>query len=277
MNDIAVPPVCSWPATLKLGYVRTHQKTILAERQRKGPLAVQRMLHPEGDVCHTYLLHPPGGVAGGDTLDISVDVAAHASALVTTPGATKFYHSIGPQASLYQTLTVNDGCLEWLPQENILFPGAVASLETHVILNGDAKFTGWEITCLGRPVIDESFSTGSLRSRLKIERDGRLLLVDSLQVSSEQDLYSSAGLRGKPVTGTCAITVNESIPLDELRSIQDPDSSHELGITIVDGLLVARYLGDSTEQARKLFTRIWQSTRPFVSSRPACTPRIWNT
>jgi urease accessory protein len=277
MYDIAVQPEYSWPATLNLGYIRTPRKTILARRNRRGPLAVQRTLYPEGDVCHTYLLHPPGGVAGGDELDITVDVATGASALVTTPGATKFYRSIGPQASLHQVLRVEGGCLEWMPQENILFPGACVDLQTHILLSGNAKFAAWEITCLGRPVIDERFDRGYLHSRLHIERDGRPLLLDVMKVDGQQDLDSIAGLRGQPVSGIFVVTVDEDCPLEQLRDMPGDNYGNEIGLTIVDGLLVARYLGDSTERARKLFARIWQMTRPLVCSRPACTPRIWNT
>ena len=276
MNDLAVQPGYGWPAILKLGYVSTPRKTVLADRYREGPLAVQRTLYPEGGVCHTYLLHPPGGVAGGDRLDITVNVAAGASALVTTPGATKFYRSIGPRASLCQALRVDDGCLEWFPQENIVFPGANVEMTTHVSLSASAKFIGWEITCLGRPVIDESFHTGTLRSRLNIEKEGRLLLVDALHINNRDDLVSTAGLRGQPVTGTLVATLGESSSLDELRRMAG-SNANELGLTVVDGLLVARYLGDSTEMARKLFARIWRAARPLVSARPACTPRIWNT
>ena len=113
-----------WEASLELGFERRAERTVLAQRRQRGPLAVQRTFHPEGDTCHLYLLHPPGGVAGGDRLVIDTRLKPGARALVTTPGATKFYNSIGPEASQLQRFSIDEGCLEWLPQENIFFPDA---------------------------------------------------------------------------------------------------------------------------------------------------------
>ena len=114
-----------WSANLSLGFQLIEDKTVLAHRARKGPLAVQRPFYPEGGTCHVYLLHPPGGVVGGDSIIINAKVGNQAEALVTTPGATKFYRSAGSIAFQNQNLSISkDGCFEWFPQENIFFPGA---------------------------------------------------------------------------------------------------------------------------------------------------------
>jgi len=141
-----------WQACLELGFEKRGLRTVAAQRRHYGPLAVQRPFYPEGDVCHLYLLHPPGGVVGGDTLDIRVRAGTGARALVTTPGATKFYRSAGATAAVTQTLQVDAGAvLEWLPQEAILFQGAVARQQTCIELAAGACFAGWDILCLGRP------------------------------------------------------------------------------------------------------------------------------
>lgn len=270
-------PGAGWQATLHLGFRHIAGKTLLADRSRQGPLAVQRALYPEGDCCHTYLLHPPGGVAGGDQLQISAEVAAKASALVTTPGATKFYRTIGPWASQQQTLSIRDGCLEWLPQENILFPGARIELATQVHLHGTARFIGWEIHCLGRPVNREKFDQGEALFRFSLLRDGLPLLQERLHISGRGDLDASAGLRQHPVLGTLYATTGDNELLEAIRALIPPTQKHHLGMTLVDGVLIARYLGDSTENARTLFSNIWKALRPAVVNRPACPPRIWNT
>ena len=278
MLALAEQPATGWRANLRLGFRKSPAKTVLAERSREGPLAVQRAFYPEGDLCHLYLLHPPGGVAGGDGLTISADVAPQASALITTPGATKFYRSIGPQAFQRQSLTVNGGSLEWLPQENILFPGAEAELSTTVQLQGDARFIGWEINCLGRPVVDEAFDRGRALFRFSLFRDGLPLLHERLLIADLADLNGSAGLRGKPVFGTFYATVDNDNLIDSIRACCATEVAQpSLALTLVDGLLIARYLGHSTEQARSLFTQIWKQIRPAVMQRPACEPRIWNT
>ena len=119
-----------WQASLRLGFAPRAARTALVHREQRGPLAVQRPFYPEGDTCHLYLLHPPGGVVGGDRLDIEARTTGEAHALVTTPGATKFYLSAGHTAHQTQRLRVGaGGALEWLPQENIFFPGALALSE----------------------------------------------------------------------------------------------------------------------------------------------------
>jgi urease accessory protein len=132
-----------WLARLNVGFEHRDGRTVLATKEHSGPLTVQRPFYPEGEVCHLYLLHPPGGIVGGDRLEIRLQVATGAHALVTTPGAAKFYRSAGALATQRQSLRVADGgLLEWLPQENILFPGAIMRIETDIALVGDGRFSG---------------------------------------------------------------------------------------------------------------------------------------
>ncbi|OQX33575.1 MAG: hypothetical protein B0D84_04445 [Candidatus Sedimenticola endophacoides] len=266
-----------WHAHLHLGFRGMPARTVLAERERHGPLSVQRALYPEGDLCHVYLLHPPGGVAGGDSLDIQARMEPGASALVTTPGATKFYRSTGALAIQRQILKVEAANLEWLPQENILFPGANAELSTRVELVGDARFIGWEINCLGRPVVKERFDRGRAVTSFSLLRDGLLLLHERLMLEEPGHLVGAAGLRGRPVVGTFYATFDEVAPVDEIRESLSVNSGDDLGITLVDGVLLARYLGDSTERARNHFIGIWEQLRTLVMGRDPHPPRIWST
>ena len=266
-----------WHAQLRLGFRKGPGRTILAERLREGPLTVQRALYPEHDLCHVYLLHPPGGVAGGDQLNINVSVRQDASALITTPGATKFYRSVGPMAVQRQSLEVTEGSLEWLPQENILFPGAGVELSTTVHLGDNAVFIGWEINCLGRPVIDEQFDRGSATFSFSLIREQLPVLHERMVIAGLAGLNGPACLRGLPVVGSLYATTSDTGLLDTIRQVLPDDHRQELGATLVDGLLVVRYLGDSTANARYLFTEIWKLLRPALLQRPPCTPRIWNT
>ena len=148
-----------WQASLNLTFVDRGDKTVLKNRQQSGPLAVQRPLYPDGETCHTYLLHPPGGVVGGDTLNIEATIESGAHALITTPGATKFYRSNNKYAKQKQTLRVKkDARLEWMPQENIFFPNAHVRLDTEIRLEKGAQFWGWEMHCFGRPAQNEGLS-----------------------------------------------------------------------------------------------------------------------
>ena len=134
---------------------------------------VQRPFYPEGpEVPHVYVLHPPGGLVGGDRLRLDVTIDARAHALITTPAATKIYRSAGPLASQKQRFEVGEGgALEWLPQETILHDGANADLTTRVSLAAGARFVGIDTLCFGLPARGETFATGRCRQRFEIWRD----------------------------------------------------------------------------------------------------------
>ncbi len=268
-----------WHGRLALTYGSGHDRTVLARIERCGPLTVQRPFYPEDGVCHTYILHPPGGVVGGDVLDLRVRVETGAAALLTTPGATKLYRSAWSTARVVQRFQVADGgCLEWLPQENIVFPGARAELLTRIDLQGSAQFIGWEILCLGHPVIAEQFCSGTLTAGLELYRDRKPLVLDKLRVAGKEDLQRRPGLRSLPVTATMlAVGVGEEL-LESLRQKQETMERACTGMTLPGGdVLVARYLGYSTEEARRYFTGIWNTVRLPLLGRQACPPRIWAT
>lgn len=274
--QVAVEPQ-GWQAHLNLSFSHRADKTVLSTREQRGPLAVQRAFYPEGDVCHLYILHPPGGVVGGDQLYIDVNVQHNASSLLTTPGATKFYKSQGYVALQQQTLIVEQGAsLEWLPQENIYFPGAKAHMRTQIDLASDAHFLGWETHCLGLPANGESFTSGSLQLDFSLLRDKKPVLLEKMSIESEQ-LNAPAGLRGNAVMSMLVATPATDVMLDVVRDILEQDLSIVIAATLIEGTLVVRYLGDSTEQCRRFFTQIWIALRPLLLKRKACPPRIWAT
>lgn len=245
---------------------------------------MQRPFYPEGDrVCHVALLHPPGGVVGGDELRIeaSVDIGAHA--LLTTPAAGKFYRSAGPFARQTQLLTVAAGAaLEWLPQENILYSGARVHALTRVELQGDARFLGWEIFCLGRPAAGEAFRAGEYRQDFELWRDGEPLYLErGRYVAGDAILDAPWGLQGQPVSATLIGAGSSPDVIDNIRAGWDGlklASDGELAtVTQLEGVLIGRYLGPSTARARQFFTLAWSVLRPVLLERPPCPSRFWNT
>src|SRR5262249_39679672 len=141
-----------WRAALALRYARVDDRTVLSRRDHHGPLRVQKALYPEAaQTCHTIVVHPPGGIVGGDTLEIDLELDIAARVLLTTPGATKWYRSqYGTARQSVSASLAPQTVLEWLPQENIVFDAARAEIATSVRLHGDALYTGWEIVCFGR-------------------------------------------------------------------------------------------------------------------------------
>jgi urease accessory protein len=254
-------------------------RTVLIGKHQLGPLTLQRAFYPEGAPCHLYPLHPPGGVVGGDALEIQVDVAPGAHAVLTTPGAAKFYRSAGEVAFQDQRLSVAaGGVLEWFPQPAILFPGARVASRTEVLLCGDARFVGWELLSLGRPVIGERFLEGELDALLQVRRDGRILLLDRLRVRSAGDLDRPSGLRGHPVSGTFIASGADGQALDAARAaLRGASAGTPIGVTLLDDLLVARALAHTTEPVQRVFCVLWQALRPHLVGRSAVPPRIWAT
>lgn len=277
VNTAASNTDTGWKARLALGFCAAPQRTVLAQRSRHGPLSVQRPFYPEGPVCHVYLLHPPGGVVGGDELAIDVDVGSDAEALITTPGATKFYRSAAAAALQHQRLRAHAGSsLEWLPQENILFPGADALLETRVDLEADARLALWEIHCLGRPVIGESFDGGRLDSRLAIYRDGQPLLLERLRVCGRTGM-GLALMAERPVSATLLLSHASASDRSLAQTLLPVQDDGYTGVTLISDLLVVRYLGHSTDQVKRLFTTVWSALRPGTVGRAPAVPRIWAT
>ncbi len=271
--------VNGWQAHLQLAFAPVGLRTVLERCHHSGPLRVQRPFYPEGNLAHTYILHPPGGVVGGDQLHIALDVRRDAQVLCTTPGSGKFYTSAGSPATLAQHLQVAAGAsLEWLPQENILFAGARLHARTRIELEDDAVFIGWEINCLGRPRSAERFEHGAFASRLELYHAQRLLLVENLRVLDEQSLDAAAGLRGQPVQATLLAFPCDHAHLERAREqLARQRASLPIGATLIEGLLVVRALGGNSETLKQQLTSVWQALRPMLLKRPAVPPRIWAT
>ncbi|APV50761.1 urease accessory protein [Betaproteobacteria bacterium GR16-43] len=271
----------AWRAELALGLERRGERTVLATRRHDGPLVFQKALYPEGDaVCHGIIVHPPAGIAGGDELHLSANLGPRAESLLTTPGATKWYRSAGAHASSRIDWTVADGAaLEWLPQETIVFSGALARMTTIVGLSGAARYLGWEILCLGRTGSGERFDLGEILAATEITRDGKPIFIDRLRVDGGGRLLDSpAGLAGAPISATFVVAC-EALDAKHVAACRDvAPAAHGAGaITRLPGVLVARYVGTRSDAAREWFTRLWGVLRPAVLQREAIEPRIWRT
>lgn len=267
-----------WNASLRLCFGRQEARTRLVRKSQSGPLTVQRPFYPEGDTCHLYLLHPPGGLVGGDQLRLEANVGKGAHALLTTPGATKFYRSAGPWARQQQRFEIADGgVLEWLPQETILFDGARAELSSHIELHAGAGFIGWEIYCLGRPAARERFGNGQCRFRLALYRDRKPLLLERLNIMDKSHLDRPAGLRGHPVTATLVATGADRDALLATRDILQRHPVEDAGVTLLDDLLVLRCLGPDGEAIKRLLEQVWGVIRPRLLGREPSPPRVWAT
>lgn len=277
----SVPTLAPWCARLELVYEKRGTRTVLVRRSHTGPLVVQKSLYPEGDApCQNVIVHPPGGIAGGDALHLCAAVGTGAHVQFTTPGASKWYRSAGPTAQ-QQTVELRVGAgavIEWLPQETVVFDGAIAKLHTRVDLQPGASFIGWDVICLGRTASGERFARGRLRQAFELWSQDALVWTErSLVDGDARLLHSPVGLHGQPVFGTfiaAGVPVNDET-LDLCRRIAAV--SGEVATTRLPGVLLARYRGASAAAARAYFAALWSVVRPGLVGRAAVAPRIWNT
>ena len=270
----------AWRARLDLGYRRDGERTVLTTRAHQGPLVVQKSLYPEGDgVCQNVIIHPPGGIVGGDTLAVNVDAGPRTHAQLTTPGAAKCYRSGGAFARQSIRLRAAHGAvLEWLPQETIVFDASKIELELAIDLVDDARFLGWDVVCLGRSAAGERFDRGALRQRLTLTRDGTPTFAERAVLHGGAPLLTSpVGLHGNPVFGTflAAAPIVTRAMLESCRQVLP--MTGEGAVTRLPGVLIARYRGASAAAARHYFVELWRKLRPALAHRAAVPPRIWAT
>jgi len=275
-----------WKARLELEFERRGERTCIVRRRHEGPLVVQRPFYPESNgCCHVYLVHPPGGVVGGDELELTIALRGSAHALVTTPAATKLYRSQAATARITQKLNVGSGStLEWLPQETIAFDGSRSALHSLVELEAGAAFIGSEVLCLGRPAAKERFLNGSLCQKLELWRAGRPLLRERLELAGAgPELEAAWGLSGFSTLATLvAVGATELEP--QARRVLTEHVRRELpaieglsAVTAVSGAIVCRYLGNGASAAQLVLRRAWQVLRPELLGCSAVPPRIWAT
>lgn len=269
-----------WLAQLSLVFERRQERTILVRRQHYGPMVIQKILQPQADAAaHGVIVHPPGGIAGGDQLELSIELAGKAQVLLTTPGATKWYKSAGRLASQQVNIELAEAAqLEWLPQENIIFNGAEVSLKTDVSLAENAKLATWEIISLGRRASGERWQQGGLKQQLTVSRQQRLIWSESAVLDANSKvLQAKAGLKGHGVFGSFIVAAG-AVPseiLEQCRAVKT--ASGICGVSALPELFVARYIGDCPQQARQYFEQLWCCLRPWYASAEVVRPRIWAT
>lgn len=274
----------AWHGNLALDYRRHDERTVVHDRH-DGPLRILRSFYPEAGVCHTVLVHPPGGMVGGDTLRLDAALAEGSHALVTTPGASRFYRSLGAAAEQTATARMAPGSrLEWLPLETLVYSGCNAINRMRFELAPGAEMIGWDVTALGLPASGRPFVDGAFTQQ--IELPGHWLERGVVRASDARLLQSPLGWAGHSVLATLWFGAGSAIAAERRDALLDAArasfASHapmlEAGATAPQSrVVVVRVLADRVEPAAKLLTRIWAAWRPVLWSLAACPPRVWRT
>jgi len=277
-----------WQGHLALHYRTDGSRTTALDRHH-GPLRVLQRLYPEGDaVCHHVLVHPPGGIVGGDSLVVDARLDAGTHALVTTPSATRFYRSGGEPATQTVHAHLAPGArLEWLPLETIAYRGCLADNRLTFELPEGAQMMGCDVLALGLPAAGDHFERGCITQQLAIP--GRWLERGRIDGQDTLLRESPVGLAGRNVMGLLWLADGAPLPrerrealLDSARSLIDApadaatDTPVLAGVTALDdGLLVLRALGHQVEPVMRLLHRVWATWRPLHWGLAPCPPRIW--
>jgi urease accessory protein len=273
----------SWQANLHLAYER-HGARVVARHEHSGPLRILQSLYPEGDgICHNVLVHPPGGLVGGDTLDIAVQVASATHGLVTTPGATRFYRSDGPLALQTTRIAMQaDSRLEWLPLEALCYSDCHAENRLVMDLAPGAELLGWDITALGLPSANLPFVKGSLQQHIEVP--GVWLERGRVAAEDLRLMDGPIGLNGARcmaslffVAGSALDRTRKQRALDIARAhIANSALANSAGATSPNPqVLVLRCISTLVEPATQLLRSVRNAWRHALWQLPDCTPRIW--
>jgi urease accessory protein len=275
-------PISSWHGSLDLVYSDRDGETQIAHALIQAPLKVQRPFYPESKaICHSVILHTAGGIVGGDRLSQTIKLQSQANALITTAAAGKVYRSNGQTAKQTINIDVESGaCLEWLPQETIIFNGALYHQNLLVELAPGANFLGWEITRFGRSARGEKFLAGEWRSHTEIWQQGKPLFIDRQWLSAGETIINSpVGLAGHPIVASLIWIGKPVSPeiIEQARSLWEIKKDRgEAGVTTTQALgLLCRYRGSSTEEVQNWFIEVWQLLRRSLLERGTIKPRVW--
>ena len=275
----------SWKARLELKYWRDGRQT-LAHDTHEGPLRVLQRLYPEGPaVCHHVVLHPPGGVVGGDELQLHATLGEGSHALITTPGATRFYRSEGAVALQRVQLQLAAGArLEWLPMETLAYSGCEARSEVRMALAPDAEMIGWDLLALGLPAAGQPFVRGSFTQQLELP--GRWLERGRIAAGDDALLRGPLGWAGCTVLGTAWFATGSAMTparRDELLgcardAVQGDGLAARAGASAPPSCVVLlRVLASGVEPAMSLLHRVRAAGRQAAWGLAAEPPRIWRT
>jgi urease accessory protein len=280
MND------AGWHGRLALHYTRDADGRTVAHDRHDGPLRVLQRLYPEGPgICHHVLVHPPGGVAGGDVLQVQARLDAGTHALVTTPGATRFYRSAGrPALQRAELLLQGNARLEWLPLEAIAYDGCIAENQVSFTLEAESQLIGWDLLALGLPAADAPFARGQFLQQL--EWPGHWLERGLLRADDQLLRNSPLGLAGHEVMATLWFAsgsawgeaLAQGLLEDARAECEASPLARSAGATQPQpGLVLLRVLAARVEPAMALLQAVRGRWRERAWGLPAVAPRIWRS
>lgn len=277
-TNVKDPASGGWHAALSLQFEPDGQRSVLRYRH-VGPLRIQKALYPEGPgCCHAIVVHPPGGIAAGDSLTIDANVAEGCAAVVSTPAAAKWYGAHAGGVACQRVNIDLKGQLEWLPAETIVFDRARVDSTIDVFAGDEASMIGWDLLVFGRVASHERFLQGQFDQRLTIHLGGEPIWVDRLRLSGGDALFDSPiGLGGHHALSTfwAVLPVGTAWSDDRMEALRD-DAPGLAFTRLDDRLLVGRQVAHPIELQDQLHMA-WRSVKQRIWGRPVADLRLWAT
>ncbi len=246
-------------------------RTRLGDLYQRDPCRVLFPKPEPGEPPQAVLITTSGGVTGGNSLKMAIEVGPGASAVATSQAAEKIYRAArgGGHCAIDVGVTVGEGAqLEWLPQETIVFQGARLKRRTVAEVGPGGALLACEMVVLGRAASGERFVSGLLLNSWSVRRGGRLVWTDALKVEGETP--QGAGFGAANALATVIGVWDEPQPrFEQARSLLAEARDVRAGVTLVNGVVVARLLGEATA--------VRAATIRFLTGfRGRRLPRVWH-
>ncbi len=256
--------------------------TRLRHLYQHDPARVLFPAPPAGEPPTAVVANTAGGLVGGDVLELSPRVEEGGKALFTAQAAEKVYGSNGRDCRIAVRLEAGAGAwLEWLPQETIVFEGARLRRRTCLDVRDGGRILAGEILVFGRRAMGERLTRGLVREDREVRRDGRLVWAEALCLEDDiaATLAHPAGFDGAAACAT-AVYAGPDAPrwLDLARRLTEDGTAPDLraGASLVNGVLVVRWLAGDALQLRRAFASFWVALRAAAAGLAPSLPTIWH-
>jgi urease accessory protein len=246
---------------------------------QKTPMRAFFPRHECGALAVAALANVGGGLVGGDRTEVRVRIDTGAAALVTSQAAEKVYRSTGADCHVSTRLEVAaGGWCEWCPQETILFDRSRLRRVLRLDLGAGARAMLGETMVLGRLASGERTSLGLLQDRIDVYRGPTLAWTDRLRLDGSYAglLAAAAGLGGATALATFVYAAADAGDLIEPARDLLTDEGVRAGLTVVNGLLIGRFLAEDPLALRRAFALFWTRFRAAAAGLPPLLPRLWH-
>jgi len=274
-NDTAPARHQRGDGAVEIEFARRGAATKIVSLYQRNPCRAAFPRADDGEPCLALLLNTAGGLTGGDRAATAISAGAASAATITSAAAEKIYRSPGDDCAVSIALRVEAGAwLEWLPQETILFAGSRLGRGITARVAPTGRLLAAEMLVFGRVARGERWQGGALRERWRIERDGALAWYDAMNLS-ESDLGAAAGLGGAEAMATALYVGADATRHLELARDSADRASCRAAATLVNGVLLARFIGPA-RQTRGALAHYIGALRHAAAGLARAVPRVWH-